>query len=183
MSGNVKESVLSADQYEYFATWYTPVVRELVCIHDFKDDYKLLAETLKPPIRPGEAKAAITLLLRLKLIERQDCGGYRQPSTALVADASIASLAVRAFTRTMLDLSKDALDTIDKKERHVSGLTMGVSAEAFDVIAAEIEAFKDRVKVIVNRDIGSSRIYQLNVSMFPVSEDVRSLMDTKGEQL
>jgi uncharacterized protein (TIGR02147 family) len=164
------------DYYDFFAFWYNPVVRELICLSDFHDDYKLIAESVAPPIRPIEAKSAIALLLRLKLVNKCPDGTYRQTSTALVADSSVTSLAVRSFTRTMIDHSKAALDTVDKNERYISGLTMGISSAAYNVLAAEIEAFKDRVKIIVNRDSGGSRVYQLNIGMFPVSEKVHPVV-------
>lgn len=154
MAGMVKESVLGTNQYDYFSTWYTPVLRELICLHDFKDDYKAIAATVKPAILPSQVKAAVALLLKLGLIERGDEGRYRQTVSAITADSSVTSLAVRSFTRAMLEHSKTALDTIDKNERHVSGLTMGISPEAYDVIAVEVEAFKNRIKSIVNRDMG-----------------------------
>ncbi|MBN1578935.1 MAG: TIGR02147 family protein [Chitinispirillaceae bacterium] len=181
--GMVKETVLGADQYDYFSTWYTPVIREMICLRDFNNDYRAIAATLKPPILPSEAKAAVALLLRLKLVERQAEGKYRQTSSAITADSAVTSLAVRSFTRVMFDHAKVAPDTVGKTERHVSGLTMGISQEAYDVIAAEIESFKDRVKLIVNRDQGGSRIYQLNIGMFPVSEDLRTLpVEQEGAQ-
>jgi uncharacterized protein (TIGR02147 family) len=180
MSGMVKEEVLGTDQYDYFSHWYTPVIRELICMRDFGDDYKSIAETLKPPILPSEARAAVTLLLRLKLVERQENGGYRQTESAVTADSLVVSLAVRSFTRKMLDLSKTAIDTVDRNQRHISGITMGISPEAYDVLAAELEAFKDRVKIIVNRDVSGSKIYQMNLSLFPVSEDVRSVSEKRG---
>ena len=181
MAGMVKESVLAPDQYDYFVNWYTPVIRELICLHDFHDDYRLIAAAVKPQILPSEAKAAVALLLRMKFVERQADGKYRQTSTAITADGSITSLAVRSFTHAMLDHSKTALDAVDKKERHISGLTMGISSEAYEVIAAEIEAFKDRIKVIVNRDMGGNRIYQMNIGLFPVSEVLKLLPEKRGD--
>ena len=182
MAGLVKETVLAADQFDYFANWYTPVIRELVCLRNYKDDYKLMAASLKPRILPSEARVAVALLLRLKLIEPKEGGGFRQTESAVVADSSVTSLAVRSFTRAMLDHSKAAIDSTEKNERHISGITMGISPEAYDVLAAEIEAFKDRVKIIVNRDMAGSKIYQLNLSLFPVSEDVRVIIDDQGER-
>jgi hypothetical protein len=42
-------------------------------------------------------------------------------------------------------------------------------------LVAEIQAFKDRVKAIVSRDEDSSRVYHLNLELFPGSEDVAPL--------
>ncbi|MBN1128570.1 MAG: TIGR02147 family protein [Chitinispirillaceae bacterium] len=173
MSGGVKESVLKADQYDYFANWYNPVIRELVCLHDFKGNYKKLAESLTPSISPADAKKSVRLLLRLNLVKRQADGRFRQRNPAVTADEAINSMAVRAFTKAMLDNSKKVLDTVDRTRRHISGLTIGISPETYDVIAAEIEAFKDRVKIIVSQDSENSRVYQMNLSLFPVSKDMR----------
>jgi uncharacterized protein (TIGR02147 family) len=175
MAGGVKEAVLRADQYDYFANWYNPVVRELVCMHHFKGNYKKLAASLTPAISPSDAKKAVRLLCRLKLIKRHADGRYRQRNPAVTADESITSMAVRAFTKAMLDHAKAVLDTADRGQRHVSGITIGVSPATYDVLAAEVEAFKDRVKIIVSQDRESSRVYQLNLSLFPVSKDVRSV--------
>lgn len=179
MAGGVKEAVLNADQFDYFSFWYIPIIRELVTLRNFEDDYKKIAASVKPPILPSEAKAAVKLLLRLKLIERVENGTYRQTDTAVVADSRVASLAVREFTRNMIERSKDALDTVDRRERHISGLTMGISPASYDVIASEIEAFKDRLKIIVNQDQAGSRVYQLNISMFPVSEELSTVDEGK----
>jgi uncharacterized protein (TIGR02147 family) len=180
MFGGVKESVLSQDQYDYFANWYTPVIRELVCLHDFRDDYKKIAAALIPPVLPSDAKAAVKLLLKLKMIIRQENGTYVQTNSAVVADSSVTSMAVRAFNKAMLDNAKNAVDNIDRKIRHVSGLTIGISPSAYDVLAAEIEAFKDRVKFIVNQDKESDLIYQLNVSLFPVSRKIDATGNPEG---
>ncbi len=183
MVGLVKESVLNADQYDYFANWYTSVIRELICLYDFKQDYQLLADMVKPAISQSEAKSAVNLLLKLKLVETGSNGIYQQTAKAIVADSSIQSIGTRSFMRAMIEHSKSALDTFDRNERHISGITMGISPEAYDVLAAEIEAFKDRIKVIVNNDSGSNRIYQMNIALFPTSDQIPSQTNqNRGKQ-
>lgn len=175
MISGIRESVLNAYQYDFYSNWYTPVIRELICLCDFKDNYDLMASVLKPKIEAAQAKAAVNLLLKLKLVERLENGRFKQISSAIVVDNPVSSLAIKAFTRNMLDQSKTALDTIDRNIRHISGITMGISPEAYELLTTEIEAFKDRVKFIVNNDNKSSRIYQMNISLFPVSEDLHSM--------
>jgi uncharacterized protein (TIGR02147 family) len=184
MVEGVRESLLNSDQFEVFSNWYIPVIRELVCLFDFKNDYSALASLTKPPIQPIEAKAAVELLLRLNMLERNS-DKFTQVSPAMIADSSVTSLAIRSFTQTMIDRSKEALNSMDKKNRHISGITMGISPETYEVLTSEIEAFKNRIKVIVNNDTASSRIYQMTLSLFPVSEDVLSKgkMEDKGMQL
>jgi uncharacterized protein (TIGR02147 family) len=178
MISGVKEAVLNSNQNDFYSNWYTPVIRELICLYDFKDNYDLMASVLKPKIEAAQARAAVNLLLKLNLVEKLENGRYKQTSSAIVADDSVSSTAIRTFTRNMLDQSKTALETIDRNNRHISGITMGISPEAYELLITEIEAFKDRVKFIVNHDNKSNRIYQMNISLFPVSEDLYSI-DTK----
>jgi uncharacterized protein (TIGR02147 family) len=133
-----------------------------------------------PPILPSEAKAAAKLLLRLKLLQRQADGGYVQTNSAIVADGTVTSLAVRMFNKAMLDHAKIAVDHFDRQLRHISGVTIGVSPETYEVLSAEIEAFKDRVKLIVNQDKESNLIYQMNISLFPVSHRIPATGSKRG---
>ncbi|MBN1577496.1 MAG: TIGR02147 family protein [Chitinispirillaceae bacterium] len=174
MIGAVKESALNADQFDFYSNWYTPVIRELLCQFDFKDDFKKIAAMLIPPILPSDAKKAIKLLLQLKLVRRRADGTYFQSDSAIVADNEVMSMAMRSFSKAMIEHSKNAIEGIDWRQRHISGLTIGISPETYDVLSAEIEAFKDRVKLIVNRDNESCTVYQMNLTLFPVTHTTRS---------
>ena len=183
MFGTVKETVLNTDQYDYFANWYTPVVRELICQYNFNDNYKQIASMLVPQILPSEAREAVKLLLRLKMVRRDGAGNYRQTDTAISADNSILSMAMRSFAKTMIEHSRDAIDTIDWRIRHISTVTVGISPATFDVLNAEIEAFKDRMKRIVNRDNVNNQVYQMNISLFPVTDSTEKLPQKKAKEL
>jgi uncharacterized protein (TIGR02147 family) len=172
MGGIVKESVLRTDQYDYFAKWYTPVLRELICLRNFNDDYEKIARAVYPHITPGEAKKAVQLLLKLKLVVRNRDGSYRQSSNAVAADDSIVSMAVRSFVESMLKNAMQALHRLEKKERNISSMTLAVKPAVYDTVVAEIEAFKDRIKTIVNNSESNSRVYQFNMELFPVSADL-----------
>jgi uncharacterized protein (TIGR02147 family) len=67
-------------------------------------------------------------------------------------------------------LAHDAVDAFPREKRHVSGITLGVSQATYDVLEAEIRAFKDRIVSIVNQDRESDRVCQFSVQLFPVSE-------------
>lgn len=172
MAGRVSEAMLRKNQYEYFASWHTPVIRELVCLFDFGDDWSRLGQAVSPPISATEARKAVRLLLELKLIERGEDGRYRQTNRAVAAGDSVTTLALRSFLATMVRHAESAIDRYDRTERHVSGLTIGVSKSAYNALAAEIEAFKDRIKAIVDQDSASNRVYQLNLALFPVSDEM-----------
>jgi uncharacterized protein (TIGR02147 family) len=171
----INEHKLSVDQYAYFDNWYNCVVRELVCLYNFNDNWDLLAKSIIPPITPKEAKESVSLLLRLNLIKKQKDGSYVQTNSAITSGTDIVSLARRAFNSKMLLLAKDANQTMPPDIRNISGITMGISKSCYDVLLAELGAFKERVIAIVNRDEASSRVYQLNFQLFPLSQDISDI--------
>jgi uncharacterized protein (TIGR02147 family) len=171
MENSKCEQVLNADQYDYFAKWYTVVIRELVTMMDFKDNWEMLAQCVYPAISAHEAKASVELLVRLKLIEKTPGGAYTQKDTAITTQSGIASMAIRHFNKVMIQKALGALDEVPKNQRNMFGVTMGVSSNMYDLICAEMEAFKDRIITMVSRDEESSRVYQMNLQLFPVSSE------------
>jgi uncharacterized protein (TIGR02147 family) len=175
MMDYISEHKLRGDQYDYFNKWYTSVIRELVCLYNFRDDYRLLANLVKPKIKLTEAREALQLLLRLKLIKKQADGTYKQVDSAITSGTDMISLARRDFNRTMINLAAESLDQFAVDERNVSCITMGISKPCYEVLLAELAAFKERVVSIVNKDAKSSRVYQFNFQLFPLSDDTRNI--------
>ena len=168
MSNNVSRHVLGSEQFEYLRKWHSVVIRELICQRDYKDDFRALAASVVPRIPKRDAEYSVRLLLRLGLIVRLADGRYRQVDRALATNREVAGPAIRAFNKTMIDLAKQSVDTIENTERNVSGMTVGVSRASYDVLCAEIEAFKDRIAAIVHNGVEADRVYQLNMQLFPV---------------
>ncbi len=172
MIGKVAERQVEIDQYGYFSHWYTPVILELICQNGFKGDCEELAAMVLPPVKPKEARLAVDLLSRLKLVERAPDGSFHRTSAALHGSAEIAALSLRSFNRQMVERALDAIDILPADRRHASGVTAGISVRTYNVIEAEIEAFKDRIIAIANNDEGSDYVCQLNIQLFPLSRTI-----------
>ena len=149
--------------------WYHPVIRELICLHNFKEDYKKLADSVEPPISKTDARKSVTFLLENGMIERQRNGLYKQVDSAMDTGDEISSLAVRNFNRKMIEMAGSALETLPASERYIRGLTVGASRECYKLIVQEIKAFNDRVATIVNSDTGSDDVYHIAMQLFPLS--------------
>jgi uncharacterized protein (TIGR02147 family) len=181
MMDYVNEHRLSADQYVYFDAWFNSAVRELICLYDFRDNWDLLARSVRPAITPREAKQSVELLVRLNLVKKQKNGSYKQTNSAITSGSEVLSLARRSFNSTMLLLARDSNESLPPDVRNISGVTLGISKACYEVLIAELSAFKERVISIVNRDEGSSRVYQFNFQLFPLSEDTNDIkMSDKG---
>jgi uncharacterized protein (TIGR02147 family) len=169
----VDERMLTPHLYDYFNYWYTPVVRELLCLYDFSNDYCRLAESMHPAIKEQEAASAVSLLKRLKLIERAPNGGWRQCDEALATHNELISSAIRSFNRQMIEHAISALNALPVHQRYASGITLTCSEQLYQALIAEIEAFRERAVALVSRnDKPHTRVMQLNVQLFPVSKEL-----------
>ncbi len=178
----IPEQKLTADSYDFYSQWYTSVIRELICLYNFNDNIEKIAASISPRISVKEAKEAMSLLLRLGLVKKQENGKYTQTHKAITTGNEITSLAIRNFNRQMAGLAADALEHYAKEIRHISGITMGISQGCYQVLTSEIEAFKERVIQIVNSDEQSDKVYQLNVQLFPLSKDMNPKTDGPEEK-
>jgi uncharacterized protein (TIGR02147 family) len=180
IENTVIEKVLEADQYDYFENWYNVVIRELITLFDFRDDYDLLGRSVYPPIAPVQAEKSAELLKRLNLIREKKDGTYEQTDFAITTSGEIGLLAVRRFNQEMVALAARTIDRLPRDKRNVSGITIGISPSMYNIICSEIAAFKDRVVSLVNRDEERSRVFQLNVQLFPMSEDAAVIRTKKA---
>lgn len=173
LMNTVQELKLTAQQLEVYNRWYIPVIRELVCIMDFRDDFKLLAETVLPSITTSEARSSVRLLERLEMIKKDESGRYRQCCGAVQAKSELNSMAIMNFTKAMSQLAVEALSALPKNERNFSTITCGISRACYAIIEAETNAFRDRIVAIVNSHdhTPDNRVYQFNLQFFPVSRN------------
>jgi len=155
-------------QYEYFSNWYNPVIRELVTYPDFRGNYTWLANKMHPHITPGQAKASVQLLLRLGLVKRSG-RHYRQLDPIISTGPEVCSLAVVNFHRAVAFLAASSYDRTPKDEHNITGCTVNLSKETFNHTVTEISEFRRRALAIGDNANKSTRVYQLNVQLFPVS--------------
>src|SRR6185369_4159464 len=68
---------LRQDQFQFYSKWYHSVIRSLIEMAGFKDDFKRLAAALSPRITAREAEASVRLLEKLGLIVKNADGVYQ----------------------------------------------------------------------------------------------------------
>lgn len=169
----VAQKTLTPDLYDYFDTWYNPVVRELVCLGNFGDDYQTLARSVVPEISAAQARKSMELLKRLELIQQKPDGRKVLCDKALATESEVSSLAVRSYNSKMVGLAQESIERFAQSNRHVSGLTLTCSEPLYDLIVAEINAFKERIVTMVNTNPEPhTRVMQLNMQLFPLSKDI-----------
>ena len=165
-------ALVGEDQFDYYESWVNAVVRELVPqMHGATPSQ--IADNLAFETQTAEVKKALALLQKVGLLKKSD-EGYEQAAKAITTgNLEVASLSVREMHRQMGELAVRALDEIPVKERDISGLTLGISENAYYRITKELADFRRRITSIVLDDSGESRVYRLNLQLFPLTKDFK----------
>ncbi len=161
---------LEERQYEYFGEWYYIAIREILDCYRFKGDFKELAKTLVPAITPAQAKAAITLLESLGMIQKNPFGYYEKVDAAVTTPDLWKSQAITFYQYQCLDLAKQSFDIWDRSLRDVSTLTVSISAEAFKKIQEKINQVQEDILLLAQNAKKADRVYQINFYSFPLTK-------------
>jgi uncharacterized protein (TIGR02147 family) len=169
---------LRKDQYEFCSQWYHVVVRSLIDLYPEIKDSQTIAKMIYPQVTAKQVQKSIELLLRLGLIQEKEDGSWTICSKTLSTGPDIQSLAAQQFHLSNMEIASNALQNQPKNTRNFSGLTLGISMEAYDKICNEIDSFQNRVLAIAEDDKNADRVFQLNMHLFPVSIDSKTRSGT-----
>jgi uncharacterized protein (TIGR02147 family) len=164
-----KSDRITENQYEFFQKWYYSAVWSLLDGAPFSGDPKDLGAMLTPPIGPKEAKAALKLLMDLKLIEQREDGSYHAVGLNLTTGKEWRSVAIMQYQREMIKLAEESLERFRKEERDISTLTVSIPESAIPEIRDLTSEFRESLKKLVNGYSETDRVYQLNIQMFPLT--------------
>jgi uncharacterized protein (TIGR02147 family) len=172
----VPVALVALDAYEYYSTWYLPVLRELAVQRDWADDWAALAKAVRPRIRKSQVREGLELLEKLGFLRRNG-SRWEQADPSISTGGEVDSQAVRSANREYARLGMESIESFPPSRRDVSSLLMGVPASAFPKIKQEIREFKDRlVRLAQESETPIDRVYAMNLQFFPIG-----LLDAEEE--
>lgn len=183
MRENVKTGVLDASQYEYFDHWYYPAIRELVAMPGFKSDPEWIARTLIPKIRLDEAKKGLDLLEKLGMISYdKNLMKHVITEQRVTTGDNVDSIAIIRYHQHMMEHAKDSITGISETIRDINAVTLKLDDIQFDKVRSELAIFRDRLLSMSENSAGGTRVWQLNMQLFPLSENIASevVIPSKG---
>ncbi len=168
---------IEKEQYEYYSTWYHPVVRELVVSKDFDGTPESIARRLAPPLTVTQVSKSIELLDKLGFIKKNGNGRWEQSQTLLSTGPELTSLVVHNYHKNLLDLSKEVMDQLSLKYRDVSSVTLGVKRERLGIIREKVREFRQEILKLASEDLEPEEVVLLNMQLFPVTK----IKEEKGD--
>ncbi|KMQ51945.1 hypothetical protein CHISP_1200 [Chitinispirillum alkaliphilum] len=170
--------ILNNDQYEFYSELRHSVIRSLIDLYDFRDDYEWLAKKVYPPITSAQAKSSVELLKKLGLIIQNEDKSYSLRCKNITTPKEILSLAVMNFHLKTANAAVGALNRVPKSKRDFSSITLGITESMYKTICSEIDMFKKKLMILAEQDPMADKVYQMNIQFFPVSSD-----NNKGGQI
>lgn len=171
---SVKAKCLEPHQYEFFQKWYYSAIWAIINCTPFTGDYHRLADQCIPHITVRDAKKAVNLLIKLGLVNKDDSGCFHTTNQNLTTGWKWYSHAIESNQCEMIRLAQEAIGRFEKELRDISTITMCINDKALPEIKEHIRQFRSSLINIVNSYGGSSKVYQLNVQFFPLSEDLEN---------
>ena len=164
-----KVKVIEADSYRFFEDWKNPVLRELAPSMPGAKPLAL-ARACRPEITAAEVSESLSFLVKANLLQKDKDGNYVQTEKSVTTGPLKATpVAGRSLHRQMGEFALDAIEGVSQDERHFSGLTLGITRQAYEKIVQEIAECRKRIIAIAREDDATEEVYRLNMQFFPMT--------------
>jgi uncharacterized protein (TIGR02147 family) len=164
-----KAKVLEGDSFRFFSDWKNPVIRELAPAMPGAKPLAL-AHACREKITAAEVSETLNFLVKAGLLQKDDAGNYTQTEKSVTTGPmEVTPVAVRGMHRQMGEFALDAIEGVPQAERHFSGVTLGVTHEAYNEIVQVIAECRKKVIAIATRDSAADEVYRLNMQFFPMT--------------
>ena len=140
---------------------------------DFREDPQWIAQRLYPNIRPKQAEHALKILDTLGLTARDDAGQLVQADRNLSTPATVRSLAVRNYHRSMMERAIDSLDGVPTHQRNLSALTLALSREQYEQICTKIEEFRHQTLHEMTHTAEEQELFHVGFQVVPLTRRKR----------
>jgi uncharacterized protein (TIGR02147 family) len=164
-----KMKILEGESFRFFEDWKNPVLRELAPAMPGAKPLAL-AHACREKISAAEVADTLNFLVKADLLKKDKDGNYEQTDKVVTTGPmEVTPLAVRGMHRQMGEFALDAIEGVPQDERHFSGLTLGITREAYEEIVRKIAEFRKDIIAIATRESATDEVYRLNVQFFPMT--------------
>lgn len=165
-------NTVDKNRYEFYSKWYYSIVRELIGILEIKDNHKLIGEYIVPKITNHQVEEAVSVLLRLQFIKRDEDGVLRQTDNLIQATPDITEIFImEKFHVEMLQMAIKSYDIFSRNERLAASTTFRISKNTFELFKMKTREFRKELLEIARLDNEPEQVYQFTFNLFPMSKD------------
>lgn len=170
---------MNKEQFFFYEKWYYPVIRELMVLADWKDDYSVLSKMVRPPIAPSEAREAADLLLNTGMVKKDENGRYAL-SDEFVTSARVPEFIKKKARRDVLLKGIETIDTITPSEKYAAYSTVTMSRSLYEEVRGILDDARAQILSLVAEDKKPDDVYEVVFQVFPVSDMKRKRTKAAG---
>lgn len=180
-----KVKLVTAEEYQFFKSWKNSLIRELAPAMDGASPQEISRAT-RYRIKTGEVREILDFLQEAGYLTQDGQGNYRQADRSLRMSGDIRSTktvqkaVAHDLQVQMAELAVDTLKNEPAQDRNITGLTLGVTREAYAKIVEELAECRRRIVAIATESADTEEVYRLNMQLFPLTNlDERKKLKTK----
>ena len=166
---NDQLKTIDTKKFMMISNWYYLSLRELLKIKNIKESPDWLANQFLFKITPTEVKNAISILLDLGLITRDESKKLILAEGRIETTSDISSEAIKQYHEQMLDNAKKSLRISSTEEREMTGTTLVMSSKNIKVAKELIREFRQKFEKLMDDDHGD-QVYQIQIQLFPITK-------------
>lgn len=165
----MKIKPLAKDQYDFYAEWFHPAVRELIVLKDFNGTPEWIAKNLSPSITVSQAKRSLELLERLDLIKKTGPNKWEQTESLITTGPEASSLMVLSYHQNLLRMMADVIPEIESENRDVSAINCSVPKDMIPKIKKKIQDFRQEILKMITADEEAEEAVLLTMQLLPLT--------------
>jgi uncharacterized protein (TIGR02147 family) len=159
---------LSEDAFIAISDWYHYAIMELIQTDSFNPDHRWIARALR--ISVSEVNVAIERLVRLKLIVESEDGTWKLTGSHTNISGNLRDAAYRNLQKQILTQALEALEDVPIEMRDQSSMTMSIDSGRLALAIEMITKFRRELCVFLESGEKKDEVYQLSISLFPITD-------------
>jgi len=167
--GEIKQEV-----WDHIPSWVSWVLYEMTDMAGVDLDDKNLYKIFRGNVRPQDVELAIEKLLTAKDLRRNEVDGrLEKVRDVTTSREDVPDALVKKLQSELIQIGMDSLYHDTAEEREFGALTLCLTQEEFQKLKFELRQMRKRVHrdtAVSRKQEKGSRIYQLNLQLFPLSE-------------
>lgn len=157
---------ITVDRFKLMTEWYHAAIVEMTFLENFPMNEESIAHSLS--ISPTQAREALSLLLRLKLLEpaRQDRYRKTQSQSQFQVQSEVPNQALRKFHHQMLAMAQASLETQLPSEKVIGSETLPIAFSDLPEAREIIENCFQQMIGLSKRSSKKEQVYHLGIQFF-----------------
>jgi len=155
-------------QVDYLDNPLAMVIREMVALPSFEEDPMWIASRLPESVDPRRILQAVELLLHLGLLIRDERGRLAQNNAIQFTGHGVASHALKRSYAHQLTQAAQAL-ALPREARTFGFITMTLSRASFEAVNERLEALRQDIFDLVEKDQSCDQVYQFVMALYPLT--------------